>query len=300
MRRKPVVNAGPRSVSLPSMVVTPDQNVAFVIEQRGIAALEVATGAQIWGTSAAVRPVGRVGNALVALDASGNVVVLDAATGAPHEKCPRLDMRLALRDSHGRYASSDWTARSEPDAVRVEWTSSYNSWKKGVAPSEEEEDAAKSSATGAYEIDVDRCETRTVAAQVKSLDHPVMGARTPSEIDVRVGFDSRYIVYRSRGSEKLPAIDLRTDDHSTRWRFSEDARHILTGWWSAGRTTVFDLESGAKVGSVYISNPVYAFVVVGHVLLFDGSAWDLRVAEKIWSREAARSIDTDDGKEPPK
>src|SRR5436309_15428374 len=85
------------------VVVNPAARVVYVMDAKlGVVAVDIATGKQRWAQRAAVMPLVARGAALVAADATGALVVLDAKTGAPSKKGPAVPRATGgIRDGLG-------------------------------------------------------------------------------------------------------------------------------------------------------------------------------------------------------
>lgn len=291
--------AAPRSYSLPSMVVTPAENVAFAIEADGISAIEITTGKVKWKSKIAVRPVGRTGDALVALDPKGTMIVLDPATGAAHKKCPKLNFSLVVREQIGPNGHISWRATSEDNQINVYVESVFGDRERNQkAPVHRGEAPVMTQAS--FAVDVTACKVDRTSDTVPDQEGFRLSGTTPGGITITIEPDPANRVRRMKGAQPLPSIDFKSKGQRGTLSLSDQHFYVVDDLQRPKHLTVYDLDSGKSLGvlaSVRKQDdlPLFYFVVGSHIL-YDASVVDLRTSKLVWSRTHATPVPYDNSR----
>lgn len=290
------------------LLVHPEQNVAYVMTpQGGIAAIDLATGAQRWTTTAAAKPLALVGNRLVSqlepktaedrddlqlaalnVQQRGSVVVRSEAD------LPDTVRVAATQTLEGRFS-----ARAEPagvNAAAVTWSfvPAPNPF-RGMPPDPREPrrsgtgplaDAAPDATSGTLRMNLD-------TGAIGSAPGPLAEAATRTQEWV------------------IPASEI---DASAATQYeSADGKHVLTServaddrTWEKYRWIVSEAGSGRKVGDIQMHVAFSPFVVRGNTIIFETTpyvlrgdeqeepaklrAFDLATGREVWSVEVREVV----------
>jgi hypothetical protein len=247
------------------IVVDPTQPVAYVMTpERGIAAVDLTTGAKLWTSAAAAKPLALVGNRLVSQvepHAATNqleIVALNVrergAATAPKTTALPASVRVAVGETlAGTFTS---TGRPEGGNVLVAWTWLPEATQAMREEADREPDGAKriraaSPVTGAVRV------------------NPKTGAMT------RVAEASRIPPASSTWllptEKRLAAADAKGTQYE-----SADGRHVLVServaddrTWDKYRWTVYERATGRKLGETRSPWSFAPFVVRDSILVFD-------------------------------
>lgn len=284
------------------VVVAPDAHTVYLMDTTGVAAVELATGKPRWTSSTLTVPLARVGGALLAIDDHNALAVVDADTGKPVKRCPKLAKvgTLVGNDALGARTSSEGS--SDGRYAWIAWSIDTH-YVGGVAATSEVMAAAEHHSSGVWKVDVAACTAIAVDAAPTARvevgnEHgtTVTHLTGPNQMDVRVVLGQRVIVERKRGGKRLADLDLGVGPLKL-VGVDAERRRISVGEYdpktNAYPTTIYDLETGDSVATGEPSMNPASFAIVGDVMVSwagQVAAYDLAHHKQLWTR-ALRSTE---------
>ena len=259
-------------------LVAPDLGLVFVMRPGGgIQALDLASGAMRWRSAEGTRPLALMGNRLVAQADPGGagtlaLVSLDARSGATRAS-NRVPIDEAVTASPVDDARASFRAWADASGSRltVHWEHSSLSGTgvpQGYLPAAEEGQAPSlgggqasftTDATGLRLEGVDSMRAMTDGSTGPGMvEASVAGIRGDRQF---LSADGRHVLV----TERTASAEFRIDQH--RW-------------------TIYDRESGAKLGSLRSVVSATPFVVVGRTLYYTSPPWADRRGDKMVRRGA--------------
>jgi hypothetical protein len=210
-----------------SVVVTPAEGVVYVMADDGIVAREIASGRTRWTSAGATKPLVQAGPALVALAGTGQVVLLDAASGEPYAPCPVIaGVTIEIFDT----ATTRYRSRGSAldGRVTISW------WRNNEA--------------GTYLIDVaagTAIPGPPVPSVYASRSEP---GRSIVAVELRDGSTTELVRLAGGGMRLVHgaiAIDLPArDPHDINYGISADRSTIAVGSPSTREVAYYDLATG--------------------------------------------------------
>lgn len=274
-------------------VVSPTRKTAYVMTETNgkatLVALDLATGKRRWTSTTAAKPIIARGDSLVALDAGGKAMVLDARTGRKAKPCSAIAVSAPFVDSLGTNQSA--TGHDDGTTLYMTWTRNTH-YAGGAAPSPEMEARARTNTETTWAIDLATC-TATVVKSAPHVQRTFVDAtsevRTNKDKVARIVRDPKAGTITLTPTANPTPIDLTEGDaRRTAVSISVDHRFAMCGDPATTTNAIFDLETGAashpKVGFQYnwLSLGKYIIVAAGGVVAIDATtgrtAWT--VAER--------------------
>jgi hypothetical protein len=281
---------------LDGVVIAPQQGIAYVMRPGGgIDAVNLASGAVRWRSKSAAKPLALAGDRLVAqADSRGanslNLVVLDPRNGAARDSV-RIPLPEGVVATVVDTPAASFRVRADAAAskVVVSWEATKSAGPlQGYLPAENEgpESASKALAPSVFS-----------GGAVVDL-----AAASPTVKAMPEGADSGA---RARAALAELETPLVASVEGRQW-LSADERHVLVSEQVHGtgftlnqhRWTVYERESGARLGSVLAMVSAMPFVVVGSTLYHVAPAHGLVQKGRFVQQPAAlRAVNLKTGRE---
>jgi hypothetical protein len=274
------------------IVVDPTQPVAYVMTpQRGVAAVDMRTGATLWTSNAAAKPLAISGNRLVSQvepNSATNrleLVALDVQRGE-RAVGNATDLPAGVRVSVGETLAGTFmsTARTESGSVVVTW-SYLPRVVSGMSPE-----------AGRETDRVTASVPRRVGPIIGGVRmNPMTGAMTRIATQAMIPAASSTIA--GRATNEIIATPLKGTQYE-----SADGRHVLLSErvaddreWEKYRWTVFERQTGRKIGETRSHVSFAPFVVRDLTLVFQTTPYRLGKNEEQPAR--LRGVSLDSGRE---
>jgi hypothetical protein len=286
-----VAAPGDDAAVVDSALLAPRLGLAFVMRPGGgVEALDLASGAVRWRSDKAARPLALVGDRLVAQAEPGGpgalaLVMLDTRNGVERSSA-RVPIDAAVTASTNDSAGTTFRAWADASgsqlAVSWEHSSLSGGASQGYLPAASE---GQTPSVGGGEA--------SFTVQGSSLQLEEVNALSPT-------------VERSVRRAALEEVSVAAVRSSGRQLLSADGRHVLVSERVASaefrmdhhRWSVYDRESGAKLGSFRSIVSSAPFVVVGRTLYYTSPSHVLRRDERLARRSAMlRAVDLGSGNE---
>jgi outer membrane protein assembly factor BamB len=247
------------------IVIDPTQPVAYVMTpERGIAAVDLTTGAKLWTSTAAAKPLALVGNRLVSQvespDASNQleIAALDVRERGTAAARKTTALPAGVRVSVGETLAGTFTSTGRPEGANV-----LVAWSWLPVPIQGMREDADREPDGAKRIRPARPITGGVRV------NPTTGAVTRVADVPRIPpASSTWLV---PAGTRLAAADAKGTQYD-----SADGRHVLVServaddrTWDKYRWTVYERATGRKLGETRSPWSFAPFVVRDSILVFD-------------------------------
>ena len=288
------------------VLVNPVDRIVYLMDSKlGVIAVDLATGKQRWAQRKAVKPLVAAHGAVIAADAAGALVVLDAKTGAFAKKCSKIPgVTLVIDDGLGSYATSDGFSDGTHAYVIGLWSSHEVRGAK-CAQRDPNCQRASSSGGGSWEIDAGACTATDVTpapTQPKLTETMDAHSRTwtwttLSGIEVRLVKEYNahtLVLHRTRSGTALADVDI-TEGTGDIGDYTVDTElaHVVISHKRARDTApivAFDVETGAAVRRVELAAYPYASMFAGDYIVVPGPQPEVAVfslvsgGKPLWTR----------------
>jgi hypothetical protein len=296
VRAAPVAAAPLESMAISDgVVLTPGQKVVYVMADKGIVALDVASGRVRWTSAKAAKPLVQAGPALVALADSGQLVLLDAGSGKAYTKCPTIaGVTIDFFQTINTTSTSTGAALDGHVRISWAWTSSYPG---GATPAPGEPSGTSQSGSGSYEIDVARCTATPGPPLPAVFENRSEQGKTIGVVKLRDGSETQLVRLNTGGLHLVHgAIDVDVfarDPKDITYSITADRRAVVVGSPAGARELAFyDLATGRLVLRGTCEAFPYAAQLVGSVVvtvLRDVAACDVATGKTLW-RQPLRNV----------
>ena len=274
-----------------SAVVSPRHGLAYVMGARGgVDAVDLASGKVRWHSDGGAKPIGLVGDRLVA-QVEGragnrlNLVVLDARSGATRDSTS-IELPAGVRASVTNGPSGSFQVRGNrvDSQLAVSWEASgaaAGDAAQGYLPAEGEGEGPRV-ATGSAVLDLAAPKARiqpvTAAATAAAIARPALQELSEPAVAAAGGrqwlsADGRHVMVSERAASGDSSI------HRHRW-------------------TVYERASGARVGAMPALLSTAPFLVVGRTLYHVSPPYAVQRAGKLAEQQTSlRAFDLTNGGE---
>jgi outer membrane protein assembly factor BamB len=296
--------AGSAAVQLrPGVVIDPGQQRVYVAApQGGIDAVNTSTGAVVWRSTAAAKPVGVVDRRLVAQAAPANgetglrVSVLDTATGratmAPRTVPLPAGVRAPVADTaEARFALTLERGDASSNDARLSWKFERPTPARGVRPGTT--DALSDPLADPPPLEAAAIPPqRSGAFRVNVTSGAIVPDDAPPVPPPLVETAPRAVPDRISG---LPPTQV----------LSADGRHILASeriaddsTWDKYQWTIVERDTGRRIGQVRNHVAVAPFNVAGSTVMFESAPFARRTADRLVQEPLKiRAVDLTSGRE---
>lgn len=282
---------------LEGVVIAPRQGVAYVMRPGGgIDAVNLSSGAVRWRSKSAAKPLALAGDRLVAqADSRGanslNLVLLDTRSGAARDSV-RIPLPAGIAATVVDTPSASFRVRADAAAskVVVSWEATKSAGPlQGYLPAEDEGSEPASKAMAPTVVSGEAVVDLAAAPRVKAVQE--------------AGPARSGVLARAALAELQTPLVASVDG---RQLLSADERHVLVTEPVDGtdftlyrhRWTVYERESGARLGSVPAMVSAMPFVVVGTTLYHMAPAHGVRQQGRLVEQPAVlRAVNLKTGAE---
>lgn len=284
--------AAPRAESMSfgaHSIIVPSKKLAYVMTESSkkpeLVAVDLATGKRRWTSTAALKPIGVRGDSLVALDAAGTAMLLDARTGAKAKQCTSIaGVTAPFVDGLGVGQSA--SGYDDGKTLYLHWTRDTH-YAGGAAPSPDEEARSRTHSEATWAIDVAACRAKKATLpSVAPVNLPATtDIVTASGKTARLERDAKTSSFTLIPASASKRIDLTEGDPArTQASLSVDRRHVACGA-PVKNIAVFDLETGAVAhpAPFHLGLP---WIYVGKTIIAGGGAvraLDAASGKVLWS-----------------